>query len=108
MEQFNETEKDFVASVWRKVRVLEYIKAEQELIEQRSHKLMKKKLKVGVTLFLMVSVITIPVFLILGFNIGTLCICGILALIAGSVYEYLENAELNWRNYYGNRNKRLI
>lgn len=101
-------EKDFIEGVWKKVRYLEYKRAEEELVKKNQRVSMLRKLKLGVFLLVVVLVTAILTFMLFGFNPGTIVLVGSTALGAGAFYEYSQDLKLDWRSFYGYRNKRTV
>ena len=85
---------DFISGVWQKVRYLEYIKHEEELIKQNNKRFLIKKLKIGTYLFAAALFILLPVVLTIGFNMFTILVIGIVILSESTLYEYLQNVNI--------------
>ncbi len=85
---------DFISGVWQKVRYLEYIKHEEELVKQNNKKLVIKRLRIGTCLFTAALLILLPVLLTIGLNMFSILIIGIVALSESTLYEYLQNTNI--------------
>ncbi|MFZ5989498.1 MAG: hypothetical protein ACOYWZ_20570 [Bacillota bacterium] len=101
-------EKNFIEGVWKKVRYLEYKKAEEELVKKNQRISILRKLKLGASLVAVVLVAAILTFILFGINPGTIVLVGSTALGAGAFYEYSQDLKLDWRSFYGYRNKKTV
>jgi ABC-type bacteriocin/lantibiotic exporter with double-glycine peptidase domain len=108
MDELNKIDKDFINGVWKKVRVLEYEKREQDFIKENR----KLQLKETVRLVLIISIpmlfIFIPLLILTKLALFPLILTGIYLLSASIFYEYLQTSSNLRRIINENRDKKLI
>lgn len=104
MKNYSDADKDFLDGVWSKIRYLEYVKAEQEKVKQNSRRLAAARIKLASALAVAVIMISVPMLVITGLELGTMLGIGLLLLGAGAIYEYYSEKESNRRATYGNKN----
>lgn len=95
IDKDDQKDPDFISGVWQKVRYLEYVKYEEELVKQNNKKLLIKKLKIGTYLFAAAQLILLPVLLTIGFNMFSIIIIGIVALSGSILYDYIQNVNIH-------------
>lgn len=88
-------DREFIDSVWRKVRYLEYLKIEDLKVRENNKKLFLMKIKLGAFLLMGALIIIIPLLLGIGFNLFSIFIIGLVTLGEGNLYEYLLNINFN-------------
>lgn len=104
MTDFNKEQGDFLEGVWRKVKYMEYIKAEEETVKKRQQLLRTRKIKIVVSLSLIVLLVITPTLFMAGINMGTIFLFGFLVMCASSFYENLGEIDFIWRVRHGNKN----
>lgn len=86
--------KEFIEGVWQKVRYLEYLKYEEEIVRENSKHFLKVKIKTALCLLAAALIFIVPLVIAARINIFTIIVIGMLILSEGIIYEYLENVNI--------------
>lgn len=97
MDHYSKQDQEFLDGVWSKVRYLEYVQAEQQQIKQNARRLRTVRFKLAALLMTAVIMISIPILLLNGFDLGSIIGIGVLVLGAGAFYEYGIETETDRR-----------
>lgn len=87
-------DKEFIEGVWQKVRYLEYLKNEEEIVSKNNKHLFKVKIKTALCLLAAALIFIVPLVIAIGVNIFTIIVIGMVILSEGIIYEYLENVNI--------------
>ena len=108
MEEFNKIDKDFISGVWRKVRVLEFEKKEQELIKENRKLQFKETIRLVLIISIPMLFIFLPLLILTKLALFPLILTGIYLLSASIFYEYLQTSSNLRRIINENRDKKFI
>jgi hypothetical protein len=95
-------DREFIAGVWQKVRYLEYLKREEEIVKENTRHLLKLKVKTALCLLAAALIVAVPLILAMGINIFTIIITGTVLLSEGILYEHIENTSIYRRTKHEN------
>ncbi|MFZ5354685.1 MAG: hypothetical protein ACOZCL_18435 [Bacillota bacterium] len=85
---------EFIDGVWSKVRYLEYMKREEDIIRENNRAIVKRRLRLLAAFAAALVFVIIPLILVAGYDTGALYVSGIILLGCGAAYEYLYEKEI--------------
>lgn len=97
-----ESNHQFVNEIWRRVRIQEYERYQLEKAEANRRLLRRMEIQMSCLLFGSFSLISLILYLILGFGMTWLIICAPTFLLGVQVYEYLTFEMVKRRIYLEN------
>ena len=95
MEDRNTIEKDFIESVWGKVRYLEYKRTAGEKVAENRRCYKRKKMKAAVCFFAFLILVSAVFFTAVSINTVSLILLGSVYMGAGLFYESFSNTSYN-------------
>lgn len=101
-EKIEADDNQFIEGVWQKVRYLEYIKKEDEIIRENNKHLSSVKIKTALCLLAAAIIVTVPLVITIGINILTIIVIGTVLLSEGIMYEYIQNVSIYRRTKHEN------
>lgn len=87
MKEIKGKEREFIETVWKKVRYLEYKRKEQEQLAENQRMIIRKKLRAAVTLFAVLVPVSLVILLNENLDLITLMLLGSICTGAGQIYE---------------------
>lgn len=94
MDKYSKRDQQFIDEVWNKVRYLEYVKSEKELVKKREKALRRKKLLFSIPFIAIALIIIISIVLLDKITMELLFVAGILLISESLLYEYLLSIKL--------------
>jgi hypothetical protein len=105
LEDKNRIEKNFIESVWGKVRYLEYKRDAEEKLTEIRRNYNRKRIKTAIGFIAFLILVSTIFFAVVSINIYSLLLLGSFYMGAGLFYESLSNTSFNEkRDKYGSAN----